>query len=114
MCVCVLWIESPAHGPACSLSGPVVGEQKVLVFAGEAEFEVPERTAGSVERPDAHHEQDDVGGNQAGNVTRVLESLHEKRNRQQTQKSKFSFCSLPLFLVSESALCIFYLVLFSV
>lgn len=65
-----------------ALSGPVVGEQEVLVFAGEAEFEVPERTAGGVKRPDPHQEQDDVGGNQAADVLGVLEGLHEKtRNR---------------------------------
>lgn len=56
-----------------ALSGPVVGEQEVFVFAGEAEFEVPERTAGGVKGPDAHQEQDDVGGNQAGHVLGVLE-----------------------------------------
>lgn len=66
-----------------ALSGPVVGKQEVLVFAGEAEFEVPERTTSSVERPDTHQEQDDVGGNQADNVLGVLEGLHEKRNRYQ-------------------------------
>lgn len=84
MCVCELedlWIESPAHCWCAALSGPVVGEKEVLVFAGETEFEVPERTTGSIERPDAHQEQDDVGGNQAGDVLGVLEGLHEKRNR---------------------------------
>lgn len=85
------------------LSGPVVGEQKVLVFASEAEFEVPEWTTGSVERPDAHQEQDDVGGNQAGNITRILEGLQKKRKRQQ-RKINFVFAVFLIFLESESAL----------
>lgn len=70
------------HTSGCAaLSGPVVGKQEVLVFAGEAEFEVPERTAGTVKSPHAHQEQDDVGGNQAADVLRVLEGLHEKRKK---------------------------------
>lgn len=61
-----------------ALSGPVVGQQEVLVLAGEAELEVPERSASGVEGPDAHEEQDDVGGHQAGHVLGVLERLQEE------------------------------------
>lgn len=53
----------------------MVGQQEVLVFAGEAEFEVPQGAARGVKRPNAHEEHDDVGGNQAGDVLRVLEGL---------------------------------------
>lgn len=101
MCVCELgdlWIESPAHWflGVLPLSGPVVGEQEVLVFAGEAEFEVPERAAGGVERPDAHQEQDDVGGDQAGDVFGVLEGLQEEdEKRKSTQHTKKNTRSSP-------------------
>lgn len=68
------------------LSGPVVSEQKVLVFAGEAELEVSEGSASGVKGPDAHEEQYDVGGNQTGNVAGVLEGLKKKRrNRNECQ-----------------------------
>ncbi len=69
---------------SAALSGPVVGQQEVFVFAGEAELEVPERPAGRVKRPDAHQEQDDVGGNEAGDILGVLECLEEgTRSRHQ-------------------------------
>lgn len=79
LCVCVcgklwdLWIESSNSAEHAALSGPVVSQQEVLVFAGEAEFEVPERATCGVKCPDAHYEQDDVGGNQAADVIWVLE-----------------------------------------
>lgn len=69
-CVCVF--------SGVLLSGPVVGQQEVLVFAGKAEFKVPERSPGAEERPETHEEHDDIGGNQAAHVLRVLECLGEK------------------------------------
>lgn len=69
-----LWIEScTLAAPHAALSGPVVGKQEVLVFAGQAEFEVPEGAAGRVKGPDAHQEQDDISGDEAGDVLGVLE-----------------------------------------
>lgn len=69
-------MESPPRAARrAALSGPVVGQQEVLVLAGDAEFDVPQRTAGSVEGPHPHQEEDDVGGNQAGHVLWVLEGL---------------------------------------
>lgn len=120
MCVYELFGLRVLHtAQRAALSGPVVGKQEVLVFAGEAEFEVPERTAGSVERPDAHQEQDDVGGNQAGNILGVLEGLHEKRNRYQQKYiqnnlyfmlfSSFFWCQNQLYVALCSAIFCMYL-----
>ncbi|KAG7242753.1 hypothetical protein INR49_020128 [Caranx melampygus] len=60
---------------------------KYARIAGEAEFEVPEGATGRVKRPDAHQEQDDVGGDKAGNVLGVLEAIshtHQTRHHQVT------------------------------
>lgn len=74
-------MESAPHTARCAaLSGPVVGQQEVLVLAGDAEFEVPQRAAGGVEGPHPHQEEDDVGGNQAGHVPWVLEGLRGTRH----------------------------------
>jgi len=79
-----------------ALSGPVVGEQEVLIFASEAELEVPERAAGRVKRPDAHQEQDDVGGNKAGDVLWVLEGLQGKRGNGNQHKMGIYIHTLPI------------------
>lgn len=56
----------------------MIGQQEVLVGAGEAEFEVSERTSGAIKGPDSHQEQHDVRGHEAGHVLRVLERLHKE------------------------------------
>ena len=77
----------------------MVGKQEVLVFAGEAEFEVPEGSAGSVKSPDAHQEQVDVGGNQAGDVLWVLECLQKTTHK--NQYKTFKIVLVSSFSVSE-------------
>lgn len=75
-------MENPAHRIIHAvLSGPVVCKQEVLVLAGYAEFEVSEWTTSSVERPDAHNKQDDVGGDKTINIRRVLEGLCKKKKK---------------------------------
>lgn len=75
-------MENPAHRIIHAvLSGPVVCKQEVLVLAGYAEFEVPKGTSSSVERPDAHNKQDDVGGDKTVNICRVLEGLCKKKKK---------------------------------
>lgn len=72
-------MENPAHRIIHSvLSGPVVCQKEVLVLACYTELEVSERTTSSVERPDAHYQQDDVGGDKTINIGRVLEGLCKK------------------------------------
>lgn len=90
-CVRILLVESPLDAAQrAALSRPVVGQQEVLVLAGDAEFKVPQRTAGSVEGPHSHQEEDDVGRNQAGHVLWVLEGLWGTRLSQYIYMQLFS------------------------
>lgn len=59
------------------LSGPVIGQQEVLVFAGEAELEVTQRPPRAEERPASHQQRHQVGGDQAAFVLGVQERLQE-------------------------------------
>lgn len=95
--VWTLWtfVNTILHTTRCAaLSGPVVGEQEVSVFADETEFEVPERAAGTAECPDAHQEQQDVGGNQSGDVLGVLEGLLEKMRNRNKHKRVWAYSYL--------------------
>lgn len=49
---------------ADGLSWPMIGQQEVFIFTGEAEFEVPQRSSSTQVRPDRHDRQYDVGRDQ--------------------------------------------------
>lgn len=65
---------------ADGLSRPVIGQQEVFIFTGEAEFEVPQRSSSTQVRPGRHDRQYDVGRDQTALIVWVHKCLWGKKS----------------------------------
>lgn len=66
---------------ADGLSWPVIGQQEVFIFTGEAEFEVPQGSSSTQVRPGRHDRQYDVGRDQTALIVWVHKWLYGERER---------------------------------
>lgn len=64
---------------ADGLSWPVIGQQEVFIFTGEAEFEVPQRSSSTQVRPGRHDRQYDVGRDQTALIVWIHKCLCGKK-----------------------------------
>lgn len=72
------------------LSLPMIGQQEVFIFTGEAEFQVPQRSSSTQVRPGRHDRQYDVGRDQTAWIVWIHKCLCGKTGPTQRCKNMMS------------------------